>query len=167
MCNPRSTGHFSLDALASALARSPQKRREGFSAMSDLVQFRPNPKPSQLINATAKLRNANMMFIISRHRRTSCCAHFNQSSASMMGPRGRPAVDGGAAFTGRWTLQRKWGRRWGSAGRSQGLLGKSKEAAWRNNENEYLENLHYCSRLRTSQGVAAKDVIGEWRRRHG
>jgi hypothetical protein len=76
-------------------------------------------------------------------------------------------VDGGAAFTGRWTLQRKWGRRWGSAGRSQGLLGKSKQAAWRNNENEYVENLHYCSRLRASQGVAAEDVIGEWRRRHG
>lgn len=92
MCNPRSTGHFSLDALASALARSPQKRREDFSAMSDLVQFRPNPKPSQLINATARLRNANMMFIISRHRRTSCCAHFSQSSASMMGPRGRPGL---------------------------------------------------------------------------
>jgi hypothetical protein len=60
--------------------------------MSDLVQFRPNPKPSQLINATARLRNANMMFIISRHRRTSCCAHFSQSSASMMGPRGRPGL---------------------------------------------------------------------------
>ena len=126
--------------------------------MSDLVQFRPNPKPSQLINATtARLRNANMMFIISRHRRTSCCAHFSQSSASMMGPRGRPGLWMEAPrlrAVGRYSENGEGGR--GSAGRAQGLLGKSKEAAWRNNENEYLENLHYCSRLRTSMGVAAK-----------